>query len=79
MNILDQISGLVVSSGLVTGVILFVYTVKYYWKFIHVPKTFTIYESICRKCDKKFSSRTRIITELKYRFHRIYARACTEG
>ena len=73
MNILDQISGLVVVCGIVTGVSLFFYTVGYYFNFIHVPNTFTVYETICRKCDKKFSSRNRIITELKYRFHKIYA------
>ena len=75
----EQVFIIVLVCGVVVGVSLLCYAVGYYFMFIHGRNTFTVYETICRKCDKKFSSRNRIITELKYRFHRIYACARTEG
>ena len=38
-------------------------------KFL-MPKTFTVYTIYCRRCNKIYNSKNRIIVELKYFPHR---------
>ena len=71
--VFEQVFTIVRMAGIVVGIGLLSYAFGYFFLFIGLRSTFTVHETICRKCDKKFKSRNRIMSELKYQFHKVYA------
>ena len=68
--IFDLVFVIVRMAAIVAGIGLLSYAIGYWFVFIWLHNTFTIYEINCKKCGKKFSSRISIMSDLKYRFHK---------